>query len=451
MRPLQLVLAAIAAPAVLVPALLVLNAPTMPPAPRHRPAALPPQRIVPQAEVPPVEPVAYVALSLDAARAYNAEVPYVSGPVPPARAYRFAGSDTDRARATDCLAAALIYEAGDDTEGQRPVAQVILNRLRHPAFPKTVCGVVFEGSERRTGCQFTFTCDGAITRWKPTEAGWARARTVAAAALNGFVSSPVGWATHYHTDWVVPYWQSSLDKIAKVGTHLFFRWTGWWGTGGAFRMPAGQAEPAIPKMALLSGAHGDATGITDEMIAAAIAGAPEEVADGETATVATGDPDSFLVTLRPTTSPSLYPTLAQNACGARARCSFHAWLNPRETATALPLGPEQIASMTFAYLRDKPAGVERTLWNCQQLARPDKRQCMKVQVFMRASGPAPAPTPVPTPAPAAKGPVELDGVRRRTPTPAPTPAPAPAAKVPTTPAPKTPGTAPGTTPTATLP
>ncbi|MFT2129823.1 cell wall hydrolase, partial [Staphylococcus epidermidis] len=91
--------------------------------------------------------------------------------------------------------------ANETLQGQASVAQVILNRMRHPAYPKTVCGVVFQGSERTTGCQFSFTCDGAMGR-PPSAEGWARARAVAASALNGFVAADVGMATHYHANYV---------------------------------------------------------------------------------------------------------------------------------------------------------------------------------------------------------------------------------------------------------
>src|SRR5690606_26226798 len=112
----------------------------------------------------------------------------------------------DRGRALSCLTAAIYYEAGaESANGQRAVAQVVLNRLRHPNFPKTVCGVVFEGAERATGCQFTFTCDGSLAR-APSAAGWKRAEAVAEAALDGFVDEAVGHATHYHAVYVVPYW-----------------------------------------------------------------------------------------------------------------------------------------------------------------------------------------------------------------------------------------------------
>ncbi|MEC3909832.1 cell wall hydrolase [Sphingobium sp. CR2-8] len=120
------------------------------------------------------------------------------------------------------LAPAVYYEAVNDPVGQSAVAQVIINRMRHPAFPKTLCGVVLQGWERSTGCQFTFTRDGAMNR-KPPLAAWLNAKAVANAAMASAVFGGVGLATHYHTDWVVPYWSSSLEKIAQVGTHLFFR------------------------------------------------------------------------------------------------------------------------------------------------------------------------------------------------------------------------------------
>lgn len=206
--------------------------------------------------LPRIEPLQLYALATDKARTLNAAIPFSKRVNPAASPFRFRGGAQDLARATDCLAAAQIYEAGDDAVGEQAVAQVVLNRVRHPAFPKSVCGVVFQGQERRTGCQFTFTCDGALTRM-PSPAAWTRARTIARAALAGTVFRPVGLATHYHTDWVVPYWSASLDKTAQVGTHLFFRWTGWWGTPPAFQASAGGTEPLIGRIARLSLAHRD--------------------------------------------------------------------------------------------------------------------------------------------------------------------------------------------------
>ncbi|WP_310596159.1 MULTISPECIES: cell wall hydrolase [unclassified Sphingomonas] len=160
-------------------------------------------------------------LTMAEARASNAAVPIDAGRRLAALPYRFHGGSAARAQAVDCLATAALYEAGDDRRGQRAVIQVILNRVRVPGFPKTICGVVYAGATRTTGCQFSFTCDGSILR-RPIHAGWGDARRAARRALSGHVFAPVGRATHYHTDWMVPYWRDSLVKIARVGTHLFY-------------------------------------------------------------------------------------------------------------------------------------------------------------------------------------------------------------------------------------
>jgi spore germination cell wall hydrolase CwlJ-like protein len=174
-------------------------------------------------------------LSPAAARLWNASNPISRGPNPAARPFRLAADgELDEVRATDCMTAAIYYEAGfESLDGERAVAQVVINRLRNPLFPKTVCGVVFQGAERGSGCQFTFTCDGALAR-KPQEEAWARARKVAVAALHGYVMKGVGDATHYHADYVAPYWSPTVVKVAVVGQHIFYRWTGGQGLPPAF-------------------------------------------------------------------------------------------------------------------------------------------------------------------------------------------------------------------------
>lgn len=166
----------------------------------------------------------------DEARIWNANNPTSTLPNPPAKPFHLKTSGMlDEARALDCMTAALYYEARwESVDGQRAVAQVVLNRLRHPAYPKTVCGVVFEGSNLKTGCQFSFTCDGSM-RGQPIPAVWARARTLAEAALNGYVMRKVGTATHYHAVYVAPYWSPNLVKVSTIGAHIFYRWTGSWG------------------------------------------------------------------------------------------------------------------------------------------------------------------------------------------------------------------------------
>jgi spore germination cell wall hydrolase CwlJ-like protein len=173
----------------------------------------------------------------------NSEIPLASGPNPAAAPFVFKGSESARTQALNCLASAVYYEAGNqDENGERAVAQVVLNRVRHPAFPNSVCSVVYEGSTRATGCQFTFTCDGSLARQPDTD-GWRRAWKVATDALSGSVYAPVGWATHYHADYVLPTWASSMAKNAIVGAHLFYRWSGSWGQAAAFSDAYAGREP----------------------------------------------------------------------------------------------------------------------------------------------------------------------------------------------------------------
>lgn len=167
------------------------------------------------------KPGAAKPLTMAQARASNAAVAIDTRSRVRAPPYRFRGGPAEREQATECLATAALYEAGDDAEGRRAVIQVILNRARAPGFPRTICGVVYQGYARTTGCQFSFTCDGSFDR-RPVHLGWSSARRAARRALEGRVFAEVGGATHYHADWMVPYWRDSLTKVAQIGTHLFY-------------------------------------------------------------------------------------------------------------------------------------------------------------------------------------------------------------------------------------
>ena len=196
--------------------------------------------------VPPGESL---EASGEAALRLNASRPFAGLPIEPMRPFVLRTDAADRGRAVHCLAQAVYYEAArEPLKGQEAVAQVVLNRLRHPAYPKSVCGVVYEGAARDTGCQFTFTCDGAL-RYAPEPALWTRAVSVARHALSGFVDRDVGSATHYHAAYVAPYWAPTLVKMTQVGQHIFYRWTGSWGEPQAFtgRYAGREAEltPAI--------------------------------------------------------------------------------------------------------------------------------------------------------------------------------------------------------------
>jgi spore germination cell wall hydrolase CwlJ-like protein len=193
-------------------------------------------------------------LAPETALEVNAQIPIAGGPNPAANPFLFGKSSAEtRARALECLTSAIYYEAAQEpTDGQRGVAQVVLNRLRHPAFPNSVCGVVYEGSTRVTGCQFTFTCDGSMA-YQPIPSLWNRARKVAQDALSGYVYAPVGYATHYHANYVVPYWASSLTKTAVEGAHIFYRWQGGWGRPAAFsdRWSHNESDPKALRLAAL--------------------------------------------------------------------------------------------------------------------------------------------------------------------------------------------------------
>ncbi len=157
----------------------------------------------------------------------------------------FSGSGLNHQRAQQCLAQAVWYEAASESEaGQRAVAQVVLNRVAHPNWPGSVCGVVYQGSQRSTGCQFSFTCDGSLSR-RASGASWARAQRIAGDALSGEVYQPVGHATHYHTLWVNPYWAPSLDHVGTIGAHRFYRNRGAAGRKEAFTVGYAGVEPGV--------------------------------------------------------------------------------------------------------------------------------------------------------------------------------------------------------------
>jgi hypothetical protein len=214
----------------------------------------------------------------------NNQLPFAIGPNPAAKPFTMAaGNSESRARALECLTSAIYYEAGQETlAGQQAVAQVVLNRVRHPAFPASVCGVVYQGSTRSTGCQFTFTCDGSLAR-APERSSWNRAREVARAALGGFVQPSVGNATHYHANYVAPYWAPTLAKTAAVGAHIFYRWSGGWGLPAAFTKSwsGRESDPKALRLAAMSVPHEVVTPTALEPVMTKMAGVQVMQNDGK--------------------------------------------------------------------------------------------------------------------------------------------------------------------------
>lgn len=326
---------------------------------------------------PPLPPMELAPVAQDDARRQNAAVPLVRAGFSEPKPFVYGGTGEDLARAVDCVAAAMLYEAGDDARGQRAVAQVVINRARHAAFPKSLCAVVFQGSERVTGCQFTFTCDGALAR-RYSASVWARAQGHARQMLNGSTADEVGLATHYHTDWVRPYWSDTLSKIAIIDTHLFFRWSGYWGTQPAFHHRVAAQEPKIGKMIALSAAHAGAA------LPAAEAALQDEdaVSAAKTAQIISSRSqqaarDTILVELDPRAAPETYLIMALRLCGERDYCKLFGWTNPHLKAKSEAMTDLQRAAMSFSYLRDDKANFEKPLWNCGEFKRDDNRQCMK--------------------------------------------------------------------------
>ena len=123
-----------------------------------------------------------------------------------------------------CLATGIYFEArGESVKGQAAVAQVILNRVRNPAYPKTICGVVYQNEDWHNACQFSFACDNVKERVNSRE-HWRIARQVAMAVTAGKIWLPeVGSATHYHAVYVRPKWAAEMVKVGRIGMHIFYR------------------------------------------------------------------------------------------------------------------------------------------------------------------------------------------------------------------------------------
>ena len=199
-------------------------------------------------DVPPIQPNLLRPVPPEDAQKANADRPFSTRPDHPAASFRIGQmEEDDLSRAIECLAQAIYYEAGGEgVDGERAVAQVVLNRVRHPGFPPSICGTVYQGAERVTGCQFTFTCDGSLRR-QPGGSFWSRAQRLAREALmSGSVFGPIGHATHYHADYVLPYWADSLEKQASIGRHIFYRLPGIFGTARAFGQRYARREPVPP-------------------------------------------------------------------------------------------------------------------------------------------------------------------------------------------------------------
>ncbi len=193
-------------------------------------------------------------LSFKEARKVNALLPADRSPATVAEPFHLDLDSQNGRQAVQCLTQAAYFEAGGNgPAAEAAVAQVVLNRMRHPDFPKSVCGVVYQGSNGEDGgCQFSFTCDGALGR-AIDKAAWNEARKVAEQALSGHVVGAVGTATYYHADYVFPTWATTLVKMAQVGPHIFYRMAGPAGAAAYFTGHYAGNELKLARAVLRSG------------------------------------------------------------------------------------------------------------------------------------------------------------------------------------------------------
>ncbi|WP_435417857.1 cell wall hydrolase [Parerythrobacter aurantius] len=322
------------------------------------------------------------------ARARNAIVELAAIGPGTAAPFRFRGSSDDRRRARECLALAGMAEAGSGDGDQRAVMQVILNRVRHPAFAKTVCGVVFEGSQRATGCQFSFTCDGSLAR-RYSDAAWTAARQRAEQMLGGATYAPVGNATHFHADFVYPWWSPKLDKVAQVGPHIFFRWRGPWGAATALSARYAGSEPdplPLRQRALeVAAAHplpvpgstetlletGSAVrSITASPAAAKPAQASDSAAPGSPA------PGVHFVLVSASDSPAALVDKARMLCPGDRYCQVYGWDDPTAIPAKLPISPDARRALRFSFLPARAGNAEAVFFDCQLFPAPSPGSCL---------------------------------------------------------------------------
>ncbi|WP_296676793.1 cell wall hydrolase [Novosphingobium sp.] len=305
----------------------------------------------------------------------------------PASAFRFSGSTDARDQAIGCLAAAAWYEAGNDAESQRSVIQVVLNRVKHPAFPKTVCGVVLQGSERRTGCQFSFTCDGSLARRRPASFDWQMARVRAESALAGAVDRDVADATHYHADYVVPWWSAKLEALTRVGRHIFYRW---YGPGGRAQQTPGPENPnalALPRLGI--GPSGAIIG-SNHVASPAIVTQPRmqpdvaaltgiEAPDAIAPTAFAPSPQGAKVFALDMAQPAGRWALdALGKCNGGA-CHVFGYASAEAASRNAVLSDRAKEVPQFLLVKDRASGMTLAFWDCSVTQRPNPDQCLPSQ------------------------------------------------------------------------
>lgn len=133
-----------------------------------------------------------------------------------------------------CLAKNMYFEArGEPLMGRLAVAFVTINRVRSSRYPSTVCDVIHQGVHDARGipirnrCQFSWYCDGVpdvITDRRTYSKILNEARYVYINYyMKGELMDLVEGATHYHANYVQPYWTSSYAQTSTIGAHIFYK------------------------------------------------------------------------------------------------------------------------------------------------------------------------------------------------------------------------------------
>jgi spore germination cell wall hydrolase CwlJ-like protein len=136
---------------------------------------------------------------------------------------------TDRPEDMGCLVEAIYFEGRSESlSGMLAIGVVILNRVRSDNYPNTICDVVHDGhywngNPIKYKCAFTYWCDGKPERYNNIKA-LAKVQEVVILLMDGVTIEGIDFATHYHANYVSPYWAYSEDFIyvGRIGRHLFY-------------------------------------------------------------------------------------------------------------------------------------------------------------------------------------------------------------------------------------
>lgn len=289
--------------------------------------------------------------------------------------FSYSGSENNREKAVECLAYAAWYEAGNDPVGQRAVMQTVINRVNHPAYPNSVCGVIFEGSHLSTGCQFTFTCDGSVAKRRPGPAALAGAKKRAEEALEGKVDDAIGNATHYHADYVYPYWASNLDRVAIVGPHIFYRFR----SSRSPLRPRAQldGETGFTELAARIPRNGKTPDAADGVAADGLAQAELDlVAPRVAEPVRTGPANAFYIAVGDARAAGRWAITALEKCQGKPDCQVVGYENEMVATRNRGSSPADRQRPLFVFVRDKTSRMEIALWDCQRVSRGSAAQCL---------------------------------------------------------------------------